>query len=165
LLTDQDGLRISKELAPFIAVLGAKSGLLVAAEREVDAERVNFVHPDHASLEAVRNGDGRLGVATPNRATQPKGTVVRALNCILHVIVGNDRHDRAELLFLHNSGVKRVAGWVILRTEDMRTTTFLRLRLNGNSAGDYDEGELTFCNFAYANTAFAVLEADPGYSG
>jgi hypothetical protein len=37
LLTDQDGLRISKELTPFLAVLGAKSGLLVATEREVDA--------------------------------------------------------------------------------------------------------------------------------
>lgn len=41
----------------------------------------------------------------------------------------------------------------------------MHFRLNGNSAGDNDMGELTFATFAYANTAFAVLEADPEYSG
>jgi hypothetical protein len=47
----------------------------------------------------------------------------------------------------------------------MRTTPFSALPFERYSAGGNDKGEVTFGTFAYANTAFAVLEEDPEYSG
>ena len=88
-------------------MLGAQTRLLDPAERNVDALGLDLVDPDHAGFDPVGDRDSSLGVTPPDRTAQTPDRVVGALDDFIDIVVDQDRHDGAELLFLNDLAVFR----------------------------------------------------------
>src|SRR5690606_9572983 len=105
LLRDADDLGLHVALQADDRVLAAEPGFLRAAERHERARRAVLVDPRGADLEPLRDRLAALEIVRPHGTGQAVARVVRAPDRVLDVRELQDRHDRSELLFLHEAAL------------------------------------------------------------